>query len=53
MSNNCKLARCVKGECINKPDGYECRCYFGFTGENCDIGKYASLLKDVLTNRIQ
>ena len=34
--DECEADPCVAGLCVDKVDGYECRCDEGFTGTNCD-----------------
>ena len=42
--NECSSEPCVYGDCTDAVNDYTCSCDAGYTGKNCDIGKFATLL---------
>lgn len=37
----CLSSPCVNGDCLDDGEGgYECDCYLGYTGDNCDECKF-------------
>ena len=43
--NECESRPCMNnGKCIDEVNKYNCQCMAGYTGLNCEIGKYGSLM---------
>ena len=38
--DECQPVPCVHGNCIDDINSYSCSCEIGYTGDNCEIGKY-------------
>ena len=41
---DCSNSPCQQGTCRNELNGYNCSCYQGFTGQNCDQGTRYDIL---------
>ena len=38
------------GECLGKPDSYACKCTMGYSGINCEAGKFEKRFLLVVVN---
>ena len=39
FSDACQSSPCAHGSCISSANQYNCSCFPGYTGRNCNIGK--------------
>ena len=38
--DSCAVSPCVHGSCTDLVGGYNCTCTEGWTGSDCDVGRY-------------
>ena len=36
--DDCRNSPCFHGNCLDRVNRYECQCFYGYTGFNCDTG---------------
>ncbi len=46
--DECESDPCINGQCVNGENRYTCVCDPGWTGINCDVGKYVIKLANRL-----